>query len=395
MIFRPRYRPPRRIVLAVTSAQSLALMKGFPEYLAGHGWDVHVVYSGVWEPQPQGVTGHALSMRREPSPAADFRALAAWVQLLWELKPTAVVAGTPKAGLLGTLAARVTSVPVRIYMLRGLRLETEKGLRRKLLHGLEWVSAWASTKVLAVSPSLLEEFVGLGLCPRDKVVVLGDGSSNGVEVLGPLELERLVERTESLRVDLGLPADRPTIGFVGRLSSDKGLPVLLEALHHLHTSGHEAQLLAVGPEEPPNYLDKALHQVALSPAHIFRTGAVSDVAPYYGLMDVLCLPTKREGFPNVVLEASTHGIPSVVSNVTGAVDSVVDGETGFHFRCGDADELAGCLRTMTEDASRRNAMGMNARDRAVRRFERSHVWRETEAFLQAQLSGNHREKVGR
>lgn len=386
---------PRRIVLAVTTAQSLTLMKDFPEFLGSRGWEVHVVTSGAnSEKVADGVTLHDLPMMREPSPLADLVALVRWIWLLLRVRPMTVVAGTPKAGLLGTLAARLIGVPSRVYMLRGLRLETETGLRRRLLLGLEWIAGRASTKVLAVSHSLLEEFVGLRLCSRDKVVVLGAGSSNGVVIPKEAEKERLAERTRQLRTELCLQS-RPTVGFVGRLSRDKGLPILLEAVDRLRVTGGEVQLLVVGQEEPTGFLREALRSTTLRPETLVWTGPVDDVQPYYGLMDVLCLPTKREGFPNVVLEAAANGVPSVVSRVTGASDSVVDGVTGVLYEQDDPRQLADALKELVDSQAAREAMGRKARNRVIELFERSRVWHQTASFLEDELARTQEVKAGR
>jgi glycosyltransferase involved in cell wall biosynthesis len=305
-----------------------------------------------------------------------------------------VVAGTPKAGLLGTLAARVTGVPSRIYMLRGLRLETEAGLRRRVLRLFERLSALSATKVLAVSHSLREEFVRSGLCPAPKVVVLGAGSSNGVAIPSPRERVEIAEQAERLRRELGVTQDRPVVGFVGRLSHDKGVPVLLTAMEQLIEEA-EAQLLLVGPEEPPGFLAAAVRSRELQFESVIWAGQVADVRPYYALMDVLCLPTKREGFPNVVLEASVHGIPTVASRVTGVIDAIMERETGLLFTDDDHDELAEALRLVIRDPSAADALGVKAKSRAITLFSRDTVWAQTVSFFEGELALNARAKAGK
>jgi glycosyltransferase involved in cell wall biosynthesis len=295
--------------------------------------------------------------------------------------------------MLGTLAARVTGVPSRIYMLRGLRLETEAGLRRRVLRLFERLSALSATKVLAVSHSLREEFVRSGLCPAPKVVVLGAGSSNGVAIPSPRERVEIAEQAERLRRELGVTQDRPVVGFVGRLSHDKGVPVLLTAMEQL-IEETEAQLLLVGPEEPPGFITAAVRSSGLNAEHVTWTGQVADVSPFYVLMDVLCLPTKREGFPNVVLEASMQGIPTVASRVTGVVDAIVEGETGLLFTDDDADELAEALRLLIEDPSAANVLGVTAKNRAETQFSRNTVWTQTASFLEDELATRAIAKAG-
>lgn len=365
-----------RVVLAVTAPMSLKLMAGFPDFLVKAGWDVHVVAgsdSGVT--LPRGVAFHALPMEREPSLLRDGLALARWVRLLLVLRPALVVGGTPKAGLLAMVASCVTRVPGRVYLLRGLRLETERGPRRRMLWIMEWLTARASTRVQSVSGSLRDEFIANRLCHPAKIVVLGDGSSNGVEIPIPPDVRPLS------REELGLAPRLPVIGFVGRVTTDKGIATLLAAVQQLRLEGRHLQVLMVGPEEPAGYLHRALGEVGLQISDVHWIGSVPDARPYFSAMDILCLPTRREGFPNVVLEAAAQGIPAIVSDATGSVDAVVDGETGWVFRVDDSGDLAaGLLHVLWQDEMRHLA-GSAAYKRASAAFNRTIVWSRTAAFF--------------
>jgi len=365
----------RRVLIGVTSDLSLSLMRGLPQYLASRGWDVHVVSS----PGPgldalrgeQGLTVHALRMAREPSPLADARALLSWISLLRRVRPDAISVGTPKAGLLGGLAARWTRVPWRIYHLRGLRLETTTGVRRSILAILERTAMASSNMVISVSASLRQRVVDLGLVDGSRIRVLGHGSSNGVEL--PARPPSTEERAAA-RQRLGLEPQPPVVGFVGRLTPDKGLDVLAAARALLAERGVDHQLLIVGgvdEQADPAILD-ALRSVGRPP---IETGQVPDARSFYAAMDLLCLPTLREGFPNVVLEAAAAGIPAVTTDATGAVDSVVDGATGLIAAVGDPGSLADRLQELLEaTAGARRAMGQTARERAGRDFSRDQVW---------------------
>ena len=366
----------KRIVLTVTSAQSLRLMAGFPDYLSRQGWDVHVVSGDPPATSPGGWTAHVLPMRREPAPLLDLISLARWIKLLFLLRPALVVAGTPKAGLLGMLGAWATRTPRRVYLLRGLRLSTESGPRRRLLEVLERLAIMAATEVQSVSHSLREEVVELGLAPAQKVTVVAKGSSNGV-VIPPAD-EADVPAADR-RAELGLP-ERPTIGFVGRMHADKGLPTLLSAFA-VAAPQTDVQLLLVGPEDPPEYLQALLGDLDASVrGRVTWVGRVDEPAPYYRAMDALALPTKREGFPNVVLEAAAHGVPTVASDVTGCRDAVVDGHTGRLVEASSSAALAEALLALVDDIGEAQRLGANARDRVHRDFERGHVWRQTEKY---------------
>jgi glycosyltransferase involved in cell wall biosynthesis len=170
--------------------------------------------------------------------------------------------------------------------------------------------------------------------------------------------------------------------------------VLLAALERL-VDENEVQLLLIGPEEPAGFLTTAVRSSQLKPEHVIWPGQVADVMPYYALMDVLCLPTKREGFPNVVLEASIRGIPTVASRVTGVIDAIVERETGLLFTDDDHHELAEALRLVIRDPSAADALGVKAKSRAITLFSRDTVWAQTASFFEGELALNARAKAGK
>lgn len=383
----------RRIVLGITADMSLKLMEGFPQYLASRGWDVHVVCSpgqllDELGDEP-GVTTHRVAMARRPAPIADLVALARWVFLLMRLRPDVTSVGTPKAGFLGGIAGWLTRVPTRIYLLRGLHLETATGVKFKLLMILEKLSFAPAHKALAVSPSLRARAVGLGLVRSEKIVVLGAGSSNGVDLchykpMHPSADHLGCEDGDTLAIGLGLVPDVPVIGFVGRLSEDKGLTHLAKARDILHARGIDHQLLVVGGIDD-SAAPAVLKELERSGRPPVQTGHVRDTAPYYRLMDILCLPTRREGFPNVVLEASATAVPTVTTDATGAIDSVIDGETGLVTKRDSAVALADGLAMLLDNPVLRRRMGEASRQRAHDHYRRPLVWGLLEEFYTQSL----------
>lgn len=385
--------PKRRILLAVTADVSISLMQGFPQYLASRGWDVHVVSS----PGPlldrlegaPGVTTHRIAMARKPAPIADLVALGRWVLLLLRLRPDITSVGTPKAGFLGGIAGWLTRVPTRIYLLRGLPLETATGAKFKLLVILERLAFAAAHEALAVSPSLRARAVELGLVRPEKIVVLGAGSSNGVDLFHFMPMQHKTDHggwddRDSLAIELGLDPKVPVVGFVGRLTEDKGLAHLARARDKLHSRGTDHQLLVVGGIDD-SAAPAVLKELERSGRPPVQTGHVRDTAPYYRLMDLLCLPTRREGFPNVVLEASATCVPTVTTDATGAIDSVVDGETGLVTKMDSAAALADGLAMLINDPGLRKRMGEAAWQRAHDQYRRPLVWRLLEEFYTQSL----------
>lgn len=379
--------PLPKILLGVTADMSLRLMTGFPQYLVERGWDVHVVSS----PGPAlqilsvipGVTAHPLPMTREVSLGADLGSLVAWLRLLVRVRPDVISVGTPKAGLIGGLAGLFTRVPVRIYLLRGLRFETTSGLKRRILIAVERLSIAASHTVLAVSSSLRHRAIALGVVKSEKIVVLGAGSSNGVNVSEFDRANFTKKEIADLSKHLGLLRGVPVIGFVGRLTADKGLHVLAEACSILTQEGVDHQLLIVGSVDSESGR-AGLDQLQNGGRPAVVTGHVSEPTIYYRLMDLLCLPTLREGFPNVILEAGASSIPSVTTDATGAVDSTIHEETGLIVPRGNSEALAASLRRLLTNKTEALEMGEKAYDFVRDNFDRADVWKILGNFFSEQ-----------
>jgi glycosyltransferase involved in cell wall biosynthesis len=370
-----------RLVFASTVPVTLnAFMRGQLAWIAAQGHEVHVVASPGPEmdaiAEREGVEVHPVPMQREIALAADLRALRAWVRLLRDLDPDVLVVGTPKAGLLGGLAGALLRIPRRVYLMRGARFEGVTGLKGSVLRATERLSCAAAHEVIAVSPSLGALAVRQRVVGAGKLTRVGAGSSNGVDVARvhpPDPTERALARQ---RWDLG-SAD-VAVSFVGRLTTDKGLDVLGHALGAVEVPADTRMVvLLAGPDE-------GLASTWLAPTGVLvrRLGRVEDVPGLLHATDLLVLPTQREGFPNVVLEAAASGLPVVTTDATGAIDSVVDGVTGLIVARQDSRALAAALSRLVASSDVRRSMGKAARDRVEREFENHAVWR---GMLQAYL----------
>jgi glycosyltransferase involved in cell wall biosynthesis len=312
----------------------------------------------------------------------DLRVLSRLVRSLRALRPDVIVYATPKAGLLGGIAAWLLRIPVRVYQLWGLRFESVAGAQRYTLKMLERLTARASTHVVANSRSLADEASKHRIAPN--IDVLGPGSSHGVDVdrFSP-EAEGIPDLDPATKAFLAAHTDGSIVIFVGRVHRDKGIDTLISALDLLRDSERSMRAIIIGRLESGEleaYLETAQQRLAL---HI--VGWVDDTRPYLLAADVLCLPTLREGFPNVVLEAAAMRTPAVVSNATGAIDSVIDGVTGRVFPVGDARELARTIWEVTTGGDLAD-MGARARVRVESEFSSLHVWELQNHYLKGRLS---------
>jgi glycosyltransferase involved in cell wall biosynthesis len=366
-----------RIVHVLTVPFSFRLLKGQAAYLHARGYDVHAIAS----PGPladeyeasEPVTVHRVPMTRAITPLADLVALVQLVRRLRRLRPAIVQAGTPKGGLLGILAAWLIGVPVRIYQVRGLPLTTAAGLRRRLLRLTERIACGCATRVLCVSQSMREVIVAEGICDPDRVEVLLEGSSNGVDVQR-FDSARAAECRQAVRERLGIPADAVVTGFVGRLVREKGILELVDGWKRLREANAAARLLLIGPFEDEDPLPPHVRRTLESDPRVHLTGVAWETPSLYAAMDVLCLPSHREGFSNVLLEAAAMQLPVVASDVPGVVDAVRDGQTGTLVPVHDAAALAAALARYAADPALRSSHGARGRAWVLGSFTQERIW---------------------
>lgn len=362
-----RTRDPRRIVVTATVATSVrVLLAPQIRMLTERGYDTTVV-TGDNTDGLASVVGDSelrtIAMKRAISPLADLVALLRWIRFLRETRPSAVVTFSPKASLLGLIAAKLTGVPQRVYSTGGLVLESASGIRFAVLWLTEWITCACATRVVANSPSLAQAYTSHRLTKSRKLS--STLSRKGVDAhhFDP-------QAPTDAQISVPGPLDAPVIGYVGRITPAKGLETLAGAIASVTAAGDPVRLLVVGDVEAG--ANDLLAALAASTRHFLATGPLRDVRPAYAAMDVLVLPTRREGFPNVVLEAAAMGVPAIVTDATGSRDSVTP-STGMIVPVDDLDALAKAIRGLCRGELNTNAMGLRARERAISEFEPSRV----------------------
>ena len=364
---------PIILIHVTTVPQSLAFVAGQPAYMKTKGFESHAVSS----PGPvltqfskeESVPVHAVSMARRITPLRDLAALFRLWRLFRTLRPHIVHAHTPKGGLLGMLAARLAGVPVLIYHMHGLPFITATGLRRRILMATETVSCRMASQVLCVSRSVRSMAVDLQISPPEKIQVLLQGSCNGINAETEFNPDRLNHSVrDDVRRRYGIPPDATVIGFVGRLARAKGLVELGAAWSILREDHPDLHLLLIGPDEPGDPPPPALLGQLRADPRVHFAGENWDTPPLYRAMDILVLPTHREGFPIVLLEASAMALPIVATRVTGCPDAVQDGITGTLVPAYDPEALAVGLHRYVRDPVLRRRHGTAARAWMLRDF---------------------------
>jgi glycosyltransferase involved in cell wall biosynthesis len=353
-------------------------MRGQLQFLQQHGFDVTLICSpGEWLEalgRTQNVQIIEVPMAREIAPLKDLRSLWRLWRIMRALRPAVTNVGTPKAGLLGGCAAWLTGVPCRFYTLRGLRLETLNGPRRRLLIFAERMACHFAHRIICVSQSLREKAIVLGLATPERTLVFGSGSSNGVDASSFAPTTERTTRAAELRSELGIPPQALVLGFVGRLTRDKGIPELMESFLQVSEQFPDLRLLLLGSTKEEDSLDDKTLRVLDTHPRIILAGETLDTAPFYALIDILVLPSHREGFPNVVLEAYAAGKPVVGARATGTIDAVVDGETGLLFPVGDVAALVRCLQRLLSDKVSATRLGSSGQELIKLEFRQEMVW---------------------
>ena len=367
-----------RVMVITTVPQTLAAF--FPRQLrslADAGFDVHAVSSPGADLDAigriPGVTVHALPIERQPHPLRDCRSLFQIFQLIRRIRPQIVHSHTPKAGLLGMAAAKAAGVPVRLYTIHGLPLETRTGLWRRILEAAERASAALSTRSYAVSPSLRKVAIGLKLCPASKLSTLGAGSCAGVDLDRFNPVDRHIQRP-LIRQSLSVPDHALLLSFVGRLSRDKGLGVLAQAWPEIARQLPEAHLLLAGDPDPTDPLPAVTFSDLCAHPRVHFTGAIAAnrVPAHYAATDIFVLPTFREGLSQVSLEAGAMGVPIVATRVTG-LDPVIDGVTGVLVPAGQSAPLADAIVALARNPSLRGQMSRAAQASIATNFSAQQV----------------------
>ena len=304
-----------------------------------------------------------VEIRRKTSPIFDTIALFRLWQFFSAQNFDAVLTVTPKGGLLGMLAAKFARVPVRIHCFTGQVWATKTGFARLALKTLDALIASCATHSLADSPSQRDFLIAQGVVSEKSMDVLGDGSISGVNTN---RFRPDLGQRQAIRNALGISAGCRCLLYVGRMKREKGIHDLLEVFEGLKVYYDDLQLILVGPDE-----ENLLERLPRPGIHVI--GYTKNVERYMAAADIICLPSYREGFGSVLLEAASAGLPSVASRIYGITDAVLDGVTGILHEPGDRVDMSRAITNLLNDSDRRDKMAKAGRLRAVKKFSSERV----------------------
>lgn len=369
-------------------SKTLGLLKGQISLLAQH-MDVILVAKDtgnlVHLAEQEGVQYRNIDIHREISLINDIKALISLIKLFRKERPDIVHANTPKGALLGLLAAKLAGVRHRIYNVNGLRFETATGNFRRLLIFMEKVACACATKVIPQSNGVAD-VIRREHITKKTLNVIRYGSGNGVDtqLFDPSD-KAVKTSSEVIRGNF----KGTSFVFVGRLVGDKGVNELVDAFDRLCHEYPDVRLnLVGGKEEKLDPIKGKTMEIINSNINIVVHGQQKDVRPFLAASDIFVLPSYREGFPNVVLEALSMGLPCIVSDVNGATDAIQSEVNGVVIPKRDCEALYLAMKKLYLDKDLRKQMASTARKIVIERFNRPDVVNATLEMYQSCLLQN-------
>lgn len=275
---------------------------------------------------------------------------------------------TPNASMYGSVASRLTGIPVRLYCQWGMVYVTMSGVKRKIFEQIERMVCWLSTHVQPDSQGNLDFCRANGLYSEKKSCLIGNGSAKGLN-LDAFDIKQKAVYAKEIKEKYDIPENVPVIGFVGRLGREKGCNELFSAFRILKEEFSTAKLLFVGPIEKEETIEPGLLKYFRECDDIIKTDRVNSVEKYISAMDVFVLPSYREGFGMSVIEASAMGVPVVVTKYPGPSSAMEEGLTGYAVPVKDVDQMVKYIRALLLDPEKAQKMGEDGRHYVEERFE--------------------------
>lgn len=315
-----------------------------------------------------------VEIKRSIDPISDIKAIYSLYKLIKQNKIDKIVGHSPKGAMVAMIAGRIAKLNTRIYFRHGIFYETTKGFKRILLKNIDRLSGNLATQIVCVSNAVKQISEADKLNSKNKNIILGKGTCNGVDSLNrfnPDKKDALM--IEELSEKYNIRKDDFVVGFVGRIVKDKGIEDLVLAWKFICLNHNNAKLLLIGPLEERDAISKETLFEIHNNSSIILVGNVEDTSTYYKLMDVFILPTYREGFPTVVLEASSMALPVIITKATGCEEAVIEDETGIFTTHNPAD-IKKSIEYFIENPEKAEFFGKKGREFVANNFDQQIIW---------------------
>ncbi|MDB4902493.1 MAG: glycosyl transferase group 1 [Mucilaginibacter sp.] len=355
------------------------LISGQMRFLSEQGFEVYMISSDYEQAkfleEKENGKYVPVNMTRTISPVKDLLSLVKMILVFRRIKPIIVHTHTPKAGLIGMIAAWLTRVPIRLHTVAGLPLMESTGAKRRLLEMVEKITYFCASMVYPNSYELKEFILNSKFCKTPKLKVIGNGSSNGIDTDFYKLTPQLINSAGALRAKYNISESDFIFIFVGRLVKDKGIEELVDAFADINILYPDTRLLLVGGTEPD--LDplsfNCIKQIEEN-SKIISVGYQSDVRKYFAISNALVFPSYREGFPNVPMQAGCFNLPCIVTNINGCNEIIEDEKNGLIIPVKDTEELKVAMERMMNDKLLYLQLKESARKMIIDRYEQSDFW---------------------
>lgn len=355
-----------------------AFLLGLTEYLINDNYDVTFICSPDEELEKMKSENiHFLPIPMSRGVNLDaFRVVPKLEKIFKDEKFDIVQYATPNAALYASIAAKKAGVKHRLYTQWGIRyMGFGNGLKHFIFKKIEKVICSNSTSIECESFSLMKFGLSEGLYDKDKVCVIGKGSANGVD-LKKFDIRKKQEWRENIRNKYNIPTDAFVFGYMGRLTSDKGINELIEAFQIFNKNHENSYLMLVGSYDNESSISTKLLDWAKKDSHVILPGRTKVSEQYFSLMDVFCSLSYREGFGIVVIEAAAMGVPAIVSDVPGQLDTIINNETGLLVPVKNIDSVVQAMIYYYDNKENRIGMGIKARKHVETNYESNMLFSE-------------------
>ncbi len=354
-----------------------AIFEGQNRFLADNGFEVHVIsspdLSSSEVAKAEGFQHHPVNISRSITILRDMKTISRLAGLIKEIKPDIVHTHTSKGGFVGMTASALAGVRHRVHSIAGWTADFRGTLTGNALLLCEKLTLSIATEVIINSRSLMDYLVSSGHLSQQRAHVLGQGSSNGVDLdrFSPEELH--LTRRKAIRSQYGIQEKDVVIAFVGRIMAEKGIIELIETFKTLNDDRTILLLIGSLEQESRGGLPEGILNTLQSHPRILTTGWIDDVPGFLAASDILVHPSHHEGLPNALLQGSAMRLPCIASRVRGNIDAVKDGETGILFQHGNVKQLADSLFKLIHNESLRKRLGSQGRKYMEQEFDRRKV----------------------
>ena len=344
----PDYSHKKLIRITTAPMAFRYLLNGQMRFMAINGFNVVMISADgkeVTEIIENEQCSHiVVPMTRKITLISDLKCVIKLIKIFKKEKPDIVHTHTPKAGLLGMISAALTGVPIRLHSNSGTPLIIATGLKRVMYFVTEYLTCKTATLILPNSQSLLNYLEAANVCKKDKLVLVGKGSTNGIECAYFSKKAVEVNEQQHLKKIISWDINNFYFLFAGRILSSKGVGELVQAFTAIHKINPSVRLILAGAIEKnlDPLPDEIINQIEIHSA-IYALGWVTDIRPAMCIADVLVHPSHREGFSNVLLQAGAMELPVICSDCIGNIDIVIDKVNAFVFPVKNTDALQNAL----------------------------------------------------